>query len=132
MTTIDDTTPATEAYAAELLTQWATSPRDRAAVAALLEEEQLLARDDVRRVLLDKTDDGGMGCDWAQLAKNLYVLDLTDAERAFLGLVLSIGSPSQVALSRVRDLDERRLAVLLRALVALSGIGTIAVGTRSS
>ncbi|MBA4865895.1 hypothetical protein H1V43_32035 [Streptomyces sp. PSKA54] len=130
MTTIDETAPATDA--GELLRQWATSPRDAAAVAALLEEADLLARDDVRRVLLDETDDGGMACDWSQLARSLYALDLTEAELAFLGFVLSIAYPSQVALSRVRDLDERRLAVLLRALVTLSGIGTIAVGTRIS
>jgi hypothetical protein len=44
-------------------------------------------------------------------------------------LALSIASPHQTSLTRVMDLDERRLAILLRAMISLSGVGTLAVGT---
>jgi hypothetical protein len=114
----------------ELLLRTAATARELAAVGALAEEEHLLARDNVRAALVVKTGGGTMGCSWERFGSRLYTLGLDDAERAFAGLVLSLAGPHQTSLTRVLDLDERRLAILLRAMVSLSGCDTIAVGTR--
>ncbi|MGX2998763.1 hypothetical protein JNUCC64_31600 [Streptomyces sp. JNUCC 64] len=108
----------------------AATARDRAVVAALVEEATLLARDDVRRALVREGGPDGPRCDWAALAGRLHLLELTTSERVFLALLLSMAGAHQISLSRVQDLDEARLIVVLRALVQLSGNSRIAVGTR--
>jgi hypothetical protein len=111
------------------LQRWAVTARDRAVVTALVEEGELLAREDVRRVLV--RDDGpGPRCDWLRLAGHLDGLQLVASERVFLSLLLSMAGCRPVELSLVQDLDEARLAIVLRALVRLSGNSRIAVGTR--
>ncbi|MFJ7417417.1 hypothetical protein ACIQXD_02240 [Streptomyces uncialis] len=112
------------------LRRWAVTARDQAAVSALTEEAGLLGRDDIRLVLVREDVATGLRCDWSALARQLYVLELSAAERVFLGFVLSMAGSHQTALSRVQELDEARLAIVLRALVRLSGNGRIAVGTR--
>ncbi|MBW8737128.1 MAG: hypothetical protein JF621_08365 [Streptomyces turgidiscabies] len=107
----------------------AVTPREQAAVRALVDEEQILARPTFRRALVRHTDDG-IEFSWQNLACHLYGLDLDDAARGFVDLVLSVASPHQTSLTRVMELDERRLAILLRALISLSGVDTLAVGTR--
>lgn len=113
----------------EQLLKAAVTPREQAAVRALVDEEQILARDAFRRALVWHTAEG-MEFSWQNLACYLYGLGLDDAERGFVDLVLSIASPHQTSLVRVMDLDERRLAIVLRAIISLSGVDTLAVGTR--
>ncbi|GAA3851699.1 hypothetical protein GCM10023084_02410 [Streptomyces lacrimifluminis] len=113
----------------EQLLKAAVTPRETAAVRALADEEQILARRPFRRALVWHTDDG-MEFSWQNPACYLYGLGLDDAERSFVDLVLSIASPHQTSLTRVMDLDERRLAIVLRAMITLSGIDTLAVGRR--
>ena len=113
----------------EVLLKAAVTPREQAAVRALVDEEQILARPTFRRALVWHTD-GGIEFSWQNLACYLYGLELDDAERGFVDLVLSIASPHQTSLTRVMDLDERRLAILLRALISLSAVDTLAGGTR--
>lgn len=112
----------------EVLLKAAASPREQAAVRALVDEEQILARPAFRRALVWDTDDG-IEFSWQNLACYLYGLGLKDSERSFVDLVLSIASPHQTSLTRVMDLDERRLRILLRAMISLSGVDTLAVGT---
>ncbi|MGW3646681.1 hypothetical protein [Streptomyces sp. NPDC000878] len=114
----------------ELLLKAAVTPRDQAAVRALVEEGQILACDTVRRDLVCHTDAGGVEFTWQHLACNLYGLGLDESGRAFVDLVLSIAWPHQTSLVRVMDLDEQRLAIVLRAMISLSGVETLAVGTR--
>lgn len=113
----------------EQLLKAAVTPREQAAVRALVEEEQILARPTFRRALVWDTGEG-IEFSWQNLACYLYGLELDDAERGFVDLVLSIASPHQTNLTRVMDLDQRRLAILLRAMISLSGVDTLAVGTR--
>lgn len=114
-----------------LLLASAGNPRDQAAVRALVDEEVILGRERIRTALVVKKADGRMGCDWERFGKRLYVLGLDEGERAFLDLVLSLAGPHQTSLSRVLELDDRRLAIVLRAVVQLSGCDTLAVGTRT-
>ncbi|UIX32995.1 hypothetical protein [Streptomyces sp. GQFP] len=107
----------------------AVTPREQAAVRALVDEEQILARPTFRTALARQTDDG-IEFSWQNLACYLYGLGLDESERAFADLVLSLAWPHQTSLTRVMDLDERRLAILLRAMINLSGVDTLAVGTR--
>ncbi|MFF2022454.1 hypothetical protein ACFVW2_11710 [Streptomyces sp. NPDC058171] len=115
------------------LTAWARS-RDigeRAAVAALIEEGDVLAREDVRHLLIAETDRTA-SCDWPRFeAQYRTALVLTTSERAFLDLVVAVGFPRLVPLWQVENLGDRRLAVVLRALAALAGSETVAVGTRA-
>ncbi|WP_327430923.1 hypothetical protein [Streptomyces sp. NBC_01236] len=113
----------------EQLLKAAVTPREQAAIRALVEEEQILARDTFRRALVWHTDEG-FEFSWQNLACSLYGLGLDESGRAFVDLVLSIASPHQTSLTRVMDLDERRLAIVLRAMISLSGVDTLAVGTR--
>lgn len=113
----------------ELLARSAASLRERTAVQALVEEEKLLSRDNVRGALVTK-EDGVMTCRWEGLAGRMYTLGLDEGERAFLGLVLSIAGLHQSHLAAVRHLNERRLKIVLQALVRLAGNGRIAIGTR--
>lgn len=113
----------------ELLLKAAVTPRDQAAVRALVEEGQILALDAVRRDLVHQTD-AGLEFTWQHLVCSLYGLGLDESGLAFLDLVLSIAWPHQTSLTRVMDLDERHLAIVLRAMISLSGVDTLAVGTR--
>lgn len=115
------------------LTAWART-RDvgeRAAVAALIEEDTLLARDDIRRLLVVETDTSAC-CDWAPFEDRYRrALVLDDGEDAFLTYVIAIAFPRVVPLWRLEALDDRRLAVVLRALTGLAGSDAVAVGTRT-
>lgn len=126
-TPADEEAPSTGA----LLLAAAPTHRDQVAVRALVDEEQLLARDHVRTALIVKTEQGRMGCDWDRFARRLYTLGFNDQERAFLDLVLSIAGPHPTSLTRVLELDDRRLAIILRAMIQLSSCDTLAVGTRT-
>ncbi|MGW3410225.1 hypothetical protein [Streptomyces sp. NPDC000888] len=122
---------AAEPPLGELLLQTAADLRERIAVAALAEEGTILAKPSVRTVLVWEPGDGTARCEWERLTGHLYDLDIEDGERAFLDLLLSVtGVAHQTSLVRVAELDERRLAIILRAMVQLSGCDTIAVGTR--
>lgn len=113
----------------ELLVQSAVGLRDRTAVQALVEEELLLARDHVRKALV--TQQGGvMTCRWEGMSGRLYTLELDAGERAFLGLVLSIVGVQQTYLAAMEYLDERRLKIVLRAMIRLADNDQIAIGTR--
>lgn len=113
----------------EALLKAAATPRQKAAVRALVEEEQILARPTFRNALAWNTEDD-LEFSWQNLACCLYGLGLDESGRAFVDLVLSIASPHQSSLTLVMDLDERRLAIILRAMISLSGVDTLAVGTR--
>ncbi|WP_405925390.1 hypothetical protein [Streptomyces sp. NBC_00035] len=122
---------AAERPLGELLLQTATDLRERVAVAALAEEGTILAKPSVRTVLVWEPGDGTARCTWERLTGHLYGLDLDDGERAFLDLLLSVaGVAHQTSLVRVMELGERRLAIILRAMVELSGNDRLAVGTR--
>ncbi len=103
--------------------------RERAATQALVEEETILALDNVRRLLVVEGEDGPV-CHWEGLMGRLYGLGLDDAQRAFLGLVLGMVGIGLHTLVAVEKLDERRLLVLMRAMPVLAGNDRIAVGTR--
>ncbi|MCX4661519.1 hypothetical protein [Streptomyces uncialis] len=115
------------------LTEWART-RDigeRAAVAALIEEGDVLAREDVLHLLVVETDET-VFCDWPRFeAEYRSVLVLDPGEDAFLTLVIATAFPRLVPLWKVEELGDRRLAVVLRALARLAGSDTIAVGART-
>ncbi|MCX5056798.1 MULTISPECIES: hypothetical protein [unclassified Streptomyces] len=113
----------------QLLLRSAAGRRDRTAVQALVEEEKLLALDNVRGALVTKAD-GVMTCRWEVMARRLYTLGLDDGDRAFLGLVLSIVGVRQGYLSAVEYLDERRLKIMLHAMIRLTSNDRLAIGTR--
>ncbi|MFD4830094.1 hypothetical protein ACFWPV_09605 [Streptomyces uncialis] len=121
-----------EPLLSDRLTEWARTQDIglRVAVAALIEEDAILARDDVRALLVAETDSGTF-CDWPRLeSRYRSELDLDNAEDAFLTLVIATGFPRAVPLWRLEELGDRRLAIILRALVRLAGSDAIAVGTR--
>ncbi|MFD4875786.1 hypothetical protein ACFWOB_20835 [Streptomyces sp. NPDC058420] len=91
--------------------------------------ELLLARDHVRKALVTRQD-GVMTCRWEGMSGRLHALELDEGERAFLGRVLSIVGVQQAFLAAMEYLDERRLKILLRAMIRLAGNDQIAVGTR--
>ncbi|MEU0691395.1 hypothetical protein [Streptomyces uncialis] len=115
------------------LTKWAQD-RDigeRAAVAALVEEGDVLARGDVRDLLIVENE-AVVFCDWPRFeARYRCALVLDEGEDAFLTLVLATAFPRLVPLWKVEVLGERRLGIVLRALARLAGGGTIFVGSRS-
>ncbi|MFI6547445.1 hypothetical protein ACIBO9_29805 [Streptomyces prunicolor] len=113
----------------QLLVRSAVGLRDRTAVQALVEEELLLARDHVRKALVTQQD-GITACRWEGMAGHLYTLGLDEGERAFLGLMLSIVGVQQSHLAAVEYLDERRLKIVLQAMIRLAGNDQIAIGTR--
>ncbi|MEV0982504.1 hypothetical protein [Streptomyces sp. NPDC049915] len=76
--------------------------------------------------------DGRPVCRWDNMMGRLYTLGLDEDDRTFLGLVLSLLPIGLFTLSAAQDLEERRLQILLRAIVTLSGNDRIAVGTRLS
>ncbi|MGW3653459.1 hypothetical protein [Streptomyces sp. NPDC000878] len=113
----------------ELLLRSATNLRDRVAVRALVEEGVLLARDTVRTALVVKAHDDTVGCGWERFAQRLCTIHLTDEERAFAHMILSLAGPHQTSLSLVLELDDRRLGIVLRAMVQLSGTDALTVVT---
>ncbi|MFD9445902.1 hypothetical protein ACFWBR_35090 [Streptomyces sp. NPDC060006] len=115
----------------ESLLKTADTLRRRVAVQALIDEKTLLTHGSVYQVLVWKREDGTLDCAWDRLARRFYSLDLDDEERAFLDLVLSIVCPYQTSLVRIVDCGERRTAIILRSMIALSGCDTLAVGTRT-
>lgn len=123
-----DTEPESPALG-ELLLRSAVGLRDRVAVQALVAEELLLARDPVREALVAEHD-GVTACRWEGMAGRLYTLGLDASDRAFLGLVLSIVGVQQSYLAAVEYLDERRLKIVLQAMLRLADNDRIAIGTR--
>lgn len=112
----------------ELLVHSARNSRDRAAVQALADEETLLAHPGLRAALVVK-EEGRMTARFEGLMGRLYTLGLEEAQRAFLGLTLSMVGIGSVPLSAVEQLDERRLLILQRAILRLAGNDRIAIGT---
>lgn len=123
----DTVIPALE----QLLLQESTHPRDRATLRALIEERTILANHDVRRLLI-VTDNVGapVGCAWERLTNNRFGLGLDVERRAFLDVVLSLASPHRVNLGWLMEINDRRLAILLRAMTEMVGNDTIAIATR--
>lgn len=136
MTTTTETDSPTAAEPAdpplgELLLQAAEHPRDKDAVRALVEEKTILSRHYVRMALFVTNDQGApVGCAWESLASWRYGLGLDEGQRAFLDLILSIAGPHQVYLSSIMELDDRRLAIVLRAMTEMAGNDVIVIATR--
>lgn len=104
---------------------------ERAAVTALIEEGDLLARGDVRELLVVEYE-ALVFCDWPRFeARYRSTLVLDEGEDAFLTFVLATAFPRLVPLWKVEVLGERRLGIVLRALAWLAGSGTAPVGSRS-
>jgi hypothetical protein len=101
----------------------------RAAARALVDEGSIFARQNVRMALLIDTPDGA-ACWWEGLSGRVYTLGLDQEQRDFLGLVLSLVGIGHITLAAAQDLDERRMSIILRAILQMSGNDTIAVGTR--
>ncbi|MFF2024784.1 hypothetical protein ACFVW2_23635 [Streptomyces sp. NPDC058171] len=101
------------------------------AVAALIQESDILARGDVRDLLVVDTGTRAH-CDWPRFeAVYRTTLVLDASERAFLELVVAIAFPRLVPLWQIAALGERRLTIVLRALATLAGSDTVAVGVRT-
>lgn len=123
----DTVTPALE----KLLRKQSTQPRDKAALRALIEEKTILARDNVRQSLIVTNDAGApVGCAWDRLARDRFGLDLDEEQRIFLDVILSVAGPHHVNLGWLMEIDDRRLAILLRAMTEMAGNDTIAIGTK--
>ncbi|GAA3956571.1 hypothetical protein GCM10022384_07130 [Streptomyces marokkonensis] len=120
---------AAEPSVATILRKGAKGPRERAVAQALIEEQTILELNSVRSCLLTE-DDGVWTCRWEGLLGRQYGLGLDEEQRAFFGLVLSLLGVGMDPLSAARKLDERRLMVLLRAILKVNGNKTIAVGKR--
>ncbi|MEU1478866.1 hypothetical protein [Streptomyces sp. NPDC005760] len=101
----------------------------RAATQALVAEGTIFALPRVRAALLRDTPDGAV-CWWEGISGLVYTLGLDQEQRDFLGLVLSLVGIGHITLAAAQDLDERRMSIILRAILQMSGNDTIAVGTR--
>ncbi|MFJ6566206.1 hypothetical protein ACIQNU_02210 [Streptomyces sp. NPDC091292] len=115
------------------LTAWVRGqpPCERIAVAALIEEDELLADEWVRGLLVTEHDDGTVSCDWLRFeARYTHAPGLTPADEAFLGYIVAIRFPRKVTFCDTELLGDRRLAIVLRAMAKLAGSDRIAVGTR--
>lgn len=122
----DTVTPALEK-----LLKKSTSLRGRAALRALIEEKTVLARENVRQNLIVTNDAGvAVGCAWERLAGQRFGLNLDEEQRIFLEVILSIEGPHHVNLGWLMEIDDRRLAILLRAMTEIAGNNTIAIGTK--
>ncbi|MFF1520441.1 hypothetical protein [Streptomyces sp. NPDC058305] len=101
-----------------------------AAAQVLVDEETILSHRSVLGALglLDLPEVAAVG--WEGLMGRVYTLGLDAEERVLLGLTLSMVSVGNTPLSAVSDLDERRLAIILRAIARLAGNDTLAVGRR--
>ncbi|MFD4833968.1 hypothetical protein ACFWPV_29615 [Streptomyces uncialis] len=106
---------------------------EQAAVAALLEEGDVLARGDVRDLLVVENEaEAVVFCDWPRFeAQYRCSLVLDEGEDAFLTLILATAFPRLVPLWKVEVLGDRRLVIVLRALARLAGSHSVAVGCRS-
>jgi hypothetical protein len=102
---------------------------DRAAAVALVEEGTIFACRNVRRALIKDGPDGATAW-WEGLSGHQYTLGLDETQRRFLGLVLSLVGIGHVTIAAVRGLDERRLRIILRAILQLAENERLAVGTR--
>lgn len=107
----------------------ATPGGDRAAARALVKEKTILERWNVRAALIVDSRKGAT-CRWENLSGRQYSLGLDAGQRQFLGLVLSMVGIGHITIAAVQDLDERRLGIVLRAVLELAGNDTLAVGTR--
>lgn len=112
-----------------LLLRSAHGRGEQAAVQALVDDEVLLERDNIRAALVMKVD-GAMSCHWEGLHRRLHTLGLDEEERTLLGLLLSMVGVGQVPLTAVRHLGECRLAIVLRAIARLADNESLAVGRR--
>ncbi|MGW0795210.1 hypothetical protein [Streptomyces sp. NPDC002692] len=130
LTSAEKTDRDTLMQLAQKLVDSAKSVREQAAAQALNEEETILAHTAVLRALGLLDQRGLSDVRWEGLGGRVYSLGLNEEQRAFLGLVLSMVGIGHVTLVAVTDLDEHRLAIMLRAIVRLSGNETLAVGTR--
>ncbi|MFM9542342.1 hypothetical protein [Streptomyces turgidiscabies] len=115
----------------KLLLKPSTQPRDKAALRALIEEGAILTRANVRRTLIATNDQGTpVGCAWDRVAKDRFGFELDEEQRIFLDVVLSIAGPHHVNLGWLMEIDDRRLAILLRAMTEMAGNNTIAIATK--
>ena len=121
----------TATLALEKLLKKLKQPRDRAGLRALLEEKTVLTHDAVRRNLI-VTNDAGVptGCAWDRLAKARFGFDLDERQRIFLDVILSIAGPHHVNLGWLAEIDDRRFAILLRAMAEMAGNTVMAISTR--
>jgi hypothetical protein len=103
--------------------------RHRAAVQALTEERTILSLPAVQRALIVDSRKG-RAAQLSALAGAQYALGLDEGQRTFLGLVLSMVGIGTATLASVEDLDDRRLPIILRAILHLAGNEDIAVGRR--
>ena len=103
--------------------------RQRAAVQALIEERTILSLPAVQRALIVHSGKG-RAARLTGLSGCRYTLGLDEGQRCFLGLVMSLVGMGITTLASVEDLDDRRLPIILRAILRLAGNETIAVGTR--
>lgn len=113
----------------EQLLRTAKNSRDRAAVQALIEEQTILSVPGVRHALIVDTAKGQVAR-FEGLSKRQYTLGLDDGQLDFLGLILSMVGIGITTLASMQDMDDRRLPIILRAILRLTGNDTIAVGTR--
>jgi hypothetical protein len=113
----------------EQMLRTAKTSRHRAAVQALVDERTILEVPAVRHALVVDTSRGARA-NFEGLSGIQYGLGLDEQQRTFLGLVLSMVGIGITTLASVEDLDDRRLPIILRAILRLAGNDTIAVGTR--
>ncbi|MEU0199121.1 MULTISPECIES: hypothetical protein [unclassified Streptomyces] len=113
----------------EQLLRTAKSSRTQAAVQALVQERTILEVPAVRRALVVDTEDGEVA-HFEGLSGLQYGLGLDEGQRAFLHLVLSMVGIGITTLASVQDLDDRRLQIMVRAILRLAGNEDIAVGRR--
>ncbi len=123
-----NTIPACQSLC-EQLVRTAKSSSDRAAVRALVEERTILEIRAVRYALIVDTSRGATA-EFEGLSGRQYTLGLDEQQRSFLGLVLSMVGIGLTTIAAVQDLDDRRLPIILRAILRLADNDTIAVGTR--
>ena len=111
------------------LRRTAKSQRDKAVVQALTEERTILELPAVRRALIVDTSRGAK-VSMEALSGRQYGLGLDEQQLSFLGLILSMFGIGITTLAAVQDLDDRRLPIILRAILRLAGNEDIAVGRR--
>jgi hypothetical protein len=111
----------------QLLVRSARGPRERAVAQALADEGALLRVPTIRRALA--AGDDGL-CDFERLRGLQYGSNLDGGQRAFFGLLMSLLGIGVEPLAAAHRLDERRLAILLRAIARVAENHTIAIGTR--
>lgn len=92
----------------------------RAALTALLEDHELLARPGIRDLLVDDDPNtGAITCDWERLQRHIHSPAITSSERAFLQLLLSLACYPNVHLGTTfTKISTRRRAIVLRALTS--------------